>query len=127
MEENRKKFFLVYGKDLIGNSFKVLVYDEMKMGEFKYVLSKKYAEKKDFVHAHYMRVIHGGRNIDDSKTMRDYNVQEGDTIHIVRRLRGGDNFEKIDIITFIPFLVQMKGISAQNIFKYYKGKKKKKK
>ena len=39
------------------------------------------------------RLIFGGHQLEDEKTMADYNIQAGSTMHLILRLRGGDGAE----------------------------------
>ena len=36
-----------------------------------------------------IRLIFGGKNLADEKTVGDYNLEAGDIIHVVLQLRGG--------------------------------------
>ena len=36
-----------------------------------------------------LRFIHKGKQLFDDRTLREYKIQNGDTLHLVLRLRGG--------------------------------------
>ncbi|KAJ6802754.1 polyubiquitin [Iris pallida] len=64
-----------------------IVYLNVHSCEYVYNL-KKQIEEDICLPPDQQRLIFGGRQMEDSRTVGDYNVQDGSTIHVVLRLRG---------------------------------------
>ena len=50
---------------------------------------KQSIEDKEGIPDTQQRLLHGGRQIEDGRTFSDYNIKNHDEIHLVLRLRGG--------------------------------------
>ncbi|KAK3939297.1 ubiquitin C [Diplogelasinospora grovesii] len=79
------KFIQIFVRTLTG---KTITIDDVNLRDQVWRL-KESIQNKEGIPANQQRLIFAGKQLEDGRTLRDYNLSSGSTLHLVLRLKGG--------------------------------------
>lgn len=84
IEKPKDESFQIFLKTLAGTTKTITVNSSQTIEELKQIVEETTGNPTS-----QQRLVFAGRQIEDDRTLKDYNIQSESTIHMVLRLRGG--------------------------------------
>ena len=94
--KNESKIYLGFNHEKIGPGYQIFV--KTLTGKvislevhsaYSIELLKEIIFEKENIRRDQQRLVFSGKQIEDNRTLSDYAIEEGSSIHLIMRLRGG--------------------------------------